>query len=84
MRFQKFSFGSIRIDGVTYEHDVVIDCGEVRKRKKRPSNEIPGSVRTYAGFSGRKDPLAMSSVDHRHWDGRVASDGRCKARGQTS
>ncbi len=34
MRFEKFSFGSIRIDGVTYKHDVVIDRGEVRKRKK--------------------------------------------------
>jgi hypothetical protein len=27
MRFEKFSFGSIRIDGVTYEHDVIIDHG---------------------------------------------------------
>ncbi|MCI0625925.1 MAG: hypothetical protein L0387_30505 [Acidobacteria bacterium] len=35
MRFQDFSFGSIRIDGVTHEHDVVIDRGEVRKRKKK-------------------------------------------------
>src|SRR6058998_2048521 len=40
MRFQKFSFGSIRIDGTTYEHDVVIDRGEVRKRKKRPSKKF--------------------------------------------
>jgi hypothetical protein len=32
MRFEKFSFGSIRIDGVTYQHDVVIDRGDVRKR----------------------------------------------------
>jgi hypothetical protein len=37
MRFEAFSFGSIRIDGVTYEHDVVIDRGQVRKRKKSPS-----------------------------------------------
>ena len=40
MRFQKFSFGSIRIDGTTYEHDVVIDRGEVRKRKKKPSKKF--------------------------------------------
>jgi hypothetical protein len=40
MRFQKFSFGSIRIDGVTYEHDVVIDRGNVRKRKKKPSKRF--------------------------------------------
>src|SRR5262249_3845708 len=42
MRFQKLSFGSIRIDGVTYEHDVVIDRGDVRKRKKKPSKKFRG------------------------------------------
>ena len=40
MRFEDFSFGSIRIDGVTYEHDVVIDGGAVRKRKKKPSKQF--------------------------------------------
>ena len=42
MRFQKFSFGSIRIDGVTYEHDMVIDRGHVRRRKKKPSKKFRG------------------------------------------
>lgn len=37
MRFEAFSFGSLRIDGETYQHDVIIDQGKVRKRKKRPS-----------------------------------------------
>ncbi len=40
MRFEKFSFGSIRIDGVIHEHDVVIDRGEVHKRKKKPSQKF--------------------------------------------
>ena len=40
MRFEKFSFGSIRIDGVTHDHDVVIDRGKVRKRKKKPSKQF--------------------------------------------
>ena len=40
MRFQKFSFGVIRIDDVTYEHDIVIDRGDVRKRKKKPSKKF--------------------------------------------
>ena len=40
MRFESFSFGSIRIDGKTYQHDVVIDRGEVRKRKKKPSRKL--------------------------------------------
>ena len=35
VRFESFSFGSIRIDGVTYEHDLVIDRSEIRKRKKQ-------------------------------------------------
>ncbi len=37
MRFDKFSFGAIVIDGETYEQDVVIDRGRVRLRKKKPS-----------------------------------------------
>ena len=40
MRIDKFSCGSIRIDGVTYEKDVVIDRGEVRTRKKKPSRKF--------------------------------------------
>ena len=40
MRFEQFSFGSIEIDSVIYEHDVVIDRGEVRKRKKKPSKKF--------------------------------------------
>lgn len=39
MDVDRLSFGSIRIEGVTYEHDVVIDRGEVRKRKKKPSKK---------------------------------------------
>ena len=40
MRFDSFSFGSIRIDGSTYEHDVIVDHGEIRKRKKKPSKRF--------------------------------------------
>jgi hypothetical protein len=40
MRFDAFSFGSITIDGITYEYDVVIDRGKVSKRKKKPSKKF--------------------------------------------
>lgn len=40
MRFGRFAFGSIEIDDVTYEHDVVIEEGRVRKRKKGPSKSL--------------------------------------------
>jgi hypothetical protein len=40
MKFDNFSFGSIRIDGSTYEHDVVIDRGVISKRKKKASKRF--------------------------------------------
>jgi hypothetical protein len=40
MHFDKFSFGALRIDGSTYEQDVVIDCGEILKRKKALSKRF--------------------------------------------
>ena len=40
MQFEKFSFGSLTIDGKTYENDVVIDRGEIRKRNKKPSKQF--------------------------------------------
>ena len=40
MEFGWFAFGEIEIDGVTYEHDVVIDRGRIRKRKKGPSKAL--------------------------------------------
>lgn len=44
MRIDQFTFGSIRIDGVIYEHDVVIARGRVRKRKKK-SSKLPRCLR---------------------------------------
>ena len=43
MKFEQFSFGQIRIDGVDYGHDIVIDRGEIRKRKKKPSKKFRDS-----------------------------------------
>lgn len=40
MRFGKFSFGFLRINGRAFEHDVVIDRGEIRDRKKKPSKKF--------------------------------------------
>jgi hypothetical protein len=40
MRWEKYSFGSLQIDGVTYEYDLVLDRGELRKRKKKPSKQF--------------------------------------------
>lgn len=40
VQVEAFSFGSIRIDGVTYEHDVTVDRGQVHKREKRASKQF--------------------------------------------
>src|SRR5437867_9298969 len=40
MRFDRFSFGSLEIDGSSYEHDVLIDRGEISKRKKKASKQF--------------------------------------------
>jgi hypothetical protein len=43
MRFTDYSFGSIRIDGMTYDHDLIIDRGKIRKRKKAASRKFRGA-----------------------------------------
>ena len=40
MAFGRFTFGSIEVDGTIYEHDLVIDRGDIRKRKKGPSKAL--------------------------------------------
>ena len=40
MRFSGYAFGSVRVDGVTYNHDLIIDRGKIRKRKKAASRKF--------------------------------------------
>jgi hypothetical protein len=40
MKATLVSFGVIEIDGRKYEHDVIIDRGRVRKRRKGPSKSF--------------------------------------------
>jgi len=47
IRFEGFSFGSIRTNGATYEHDVVIDRGRISKRRKKSSKIIPRHLWTH-------------------------------------
>lgn len=37
MKWGKYRFGSLKIDGKAYEKDLVLDRGGLRKRKKKPS-----------------------------------------------
>ena len=40
MQFTGYSFGSVRVDGVIYDHDLIIDRGTIRKRKKAASRKF--------------------------------------------
>ena len=40
MHVTHYEFGVIEIDGVTYDHDVVVDRGEVHPRKKKASKKF--------------------------------------------
>src|SRR5437879_12467006 len=40
MHFGDFGFGSLCINETTYEHDLIIDRGKIRKRKKKPSKKF--------------------------------------------
>src|SRR5215468_1490969 len=40
MKARLVKFGEIELEGKRYRHDVVIDGGKVRKRKKGPSKEF--------------------------------------------
>jgi hypothetical protein len=43
VRISEYSFGSVRIDGVSYDHDLIIDRGKTRKRKKAASRRFRGA-----------------------------------------
>src|SRR5262245_6272550 len=40
MKFRHFEFGAIEIDGVTYEHDLVVDRGKIHQRDKKASRKF--------------------------------------------
>ena len=43
MRFTGYSFGSVQVDGVTCDHDLIIDRGKIRKRTKAASRKFRGA-----------------------------------------
>jgi hypothetical protein len=54
MRFTGYSFGSLPVDGVTYDHGLVIDRGKIRKRKKAASRKFRCGYR-YIPLSAAED-----------------------------
>jgi hypothetical protein len=61
MRFGSFTFGSIEIDGTTYEHDLVIDRGDIRKCKKGLSKALRTRYGHTALSLGEDTPGSVSA-----------------------
>lgn len=68
MDFGKLHFGSIAINGVTYEHVVVIDRGKIRSAR-RSLQEIPRAVRTHPSLSRGEGTLEVPVP--RNWHGKL-------------
>jgi hypothetical protein len=65
MRDTDYSFGSIRVDGATYDHDLIIDRGKIRKRKKAASRKFR-RVRAHSAL-GRAGHSGLSRGDAVGW-----------------
>lgn len=39
MKAKHVSFGTLEVDGKTYDHDLIIDGDRIRKRSKKPSKQ---------------------------------------------
>lgn len=59
MKVDLLSFGRIEVEGRLYEHDIVIDAGEVRKRRKSPSK----------AFRGEYGHTPLSAAEEIPWGG---------------
>jgi len=60
MKAELFSFGEIVIAGERYAHDVVIEKGQVRKRKKKPSK----------AYRDQYGHTPLSAKEHIPWHGK--------------
>src|SRR5207248_8619577 len=60
MRARLVKFGEVEVDGKRYTHDVVIDGGKVRKRKKGPSKQ----------FREKFDHTPLSAEEEIPWGGK--------------
>ena len=75
MNFEAFSFGSIRIDGVSYEHDVIIDRGASSQTKEEAVEAISRGIWTHAGICRGGNPLGLQTLGDRYWWRRIAGHG---------
>src|ERR1700756_2554962 len=73
------------IDVVTLEHDVIIDRGKIRRRKKKPSKKFRDDFGHTPALDRGGDPLVMPTIRHRHRCLReITGHGRGKTRSEAT
>jgi hypothetical protein len=73
MRFTDFSFGSMRVDGVTYDHDLVLDRRKIRRRTKSASKKFRD---TYGHLQYRSPRTFPGGADG--WSSVPVRTARCR------
>jgi hypothetical protein len=85
MQFESFSFGSLRIDGSTYHHDVNHRSRRGPQTPEEAIQEISRGLWTHAALCGGGNSLEVPPIRSR--DGRIrkiASDERSAVRGRAA
>ncbi len=85
MQARLVKFGEIEVEGKRYTHDVVIDGGKVRKRKKGPSKQFREKFGHPPLSAGEEIPLGRQAThcrDRRPW--RASGNGRSPSGGETA
>ena len=81
--FEAFSFGSIRINGTTYEYDVMIDRGHVSKRNKKPSKKFRSAFGAHTALNRGGYTLEVPAAGCRYGYRSLAHHGRGETRSRS-
>jgi hypothetical protein len=71
MKARLVKFGEIEVEGKRYTHDVVIDGGKVRKRKKGPSKQFREKFGHTPLSAGEKIPRNIHALDYNRYPRRA-------------
>ena len=67
MKARLIKFGEIEVERTRYSHDVVIDGGKVRKRKKGPSKQFREEFGHTPLSAEEKNSLGRQAAHRRDW-----------------
>ena len=73
MRFTGYSFGSMRVDGVTYDRRPHHRPRQGPQAQEGRVTEVPRRLRAYPALGRGGHPVAMPQAGHRHRRGRRAA-----------